>query len=71
MNVRSKDAEPVDPVIKEYKKYVPITYGGVGSLSRPGGPSNLGAGLGGGLFDIIFEKLGIKKKSRKRSEGEE
>jgi hypothetical protein len=50
---------------------VPITYGGVGPLSRPGGPSNLGAGLGGGLFDIIFEKLGIKKKSRKRSEGEE
>jgi hypothetical protein len=71
MNERSKDAEPIDPVIKENKKYLPITYGGYGSGGRPGGPTNLSAGLGGGLFDFFFEKLGIKKKSRKRSEGEE
>jgi len=28
-------------------------------------------GQAGGLFDIIFEKLGIKKKSRKRSDFKE
>jgi hypothetical protein len=71
MNVRSKDAEPIDPVIKENKEYIPITYGGYGSGGRPGGPTNLSAGLGGGLFDFIFEKLRIKKRPRKRSEGEE
>jgi hypothetical protein len=69
MNIHSKDAEPIDPETKEKKKYMPITYGGSGW--RPGAPSSISAGLGGGLFDIIFEKLGIKKKSRKRDEGEE
>ena len=71
MNTQSKDAEPVDPVKRETKKYLPITYGGAGSGGRPNAPSNLSIGLGGGLFDIIFEKLGIKKKKYKRSEGEE
>jgi hypothetical protein len=71
MNVRSKDAEPIDPVTKEDKKYLLISYGGPGSGGRPGGPSNISTGLGSNLFDLIFQKLRIKKKSRKRSEGEE
>jgi hypothetical protein len=50
---------------------LPITYGGFGSGGRPGGPTILSAGLGGGLFDLVFEKLGIKEKSSKGSEGEE
>jgi hypothetical protein len=69
MNVRSKDAEPVDPVTRENKKYLQISYGGSGW--RPGAPSGINPGPGGSLFDLIFEKLGIKKKSRKRSEDEE
>jgi hypothetical protein len=47
-----------------------ITYGGSGW--RPGAPSRISAGLVGGLFDIIFEKHGMKKKKyHKRSESEE
>jgi hypothetical protein len=71
MHVHSQDAEEIDPVKKEQKKYLPITYGGAGSGGRAGVPTNLPAGLGGGLFDFIFEKLGIKKKKRRRSEGQE
>jgi hypothetical protein len=71
MNIRSKDGEPVDPVTREAKKYMLISYGGPGSGGRPGGPSSISAGLGSSLFDLIFEKLGIKKKSRKRSVDEE
>lgn len=71
MNIRSKDAEPIDPEKKEGKKYLLITYGGPGSGGRPNAPTNLSIGLGGGLFDIIFEKLGIKKRTRNRSEDKE
>jgi hypothetical protein len=71
MNIRSKDAEPLDPEIKEIKKYLPITYGGSGSGGRPNAPTNISIGLGSSLFDMFFEKLGIKKRSRNRSEDKE
>jgi hypothetical protein len=61
MNIRNKDGEPFDSVTREAKKYMLISYGGPGSGGRPGGPSSISAGLGGSLFDLIFEKLGIRK----------
>ena len=68
MNIRSKDAEPIDPVIIAPKKYLQITYGGPGSGGRPNSPASISIGLGASLFDLVFEKLGIKKKSRNRLE---
>jgi hypothetical protein len=71
MNVRSKYAEDENAVPKEKKKYLPIGYGGPNTGGRGGMPVDGRFGQASGLFDIFFEKLGIKKKSRKRSEGEE
>ena len=71
MNVRSKYAEDENEVPKEKKKYLPVGYGGPNTGGRAGFSLDGRIGQAGGLFDIIFEKLGIKKKARRRSEGEE
>jgi len=69
MNVKSKydmSDEPREPK----KKYLWLGYG----------TSNQGRDIRSGMsavvwdphtFDVIFEKLGLKKKKRRRSEGEE
>jgi hypothetical protein len=71
MNVRSKYAEDENAIPKEKKKYLPVGYGGPNTGGRAGASLDGRFGQAGGLFDMIFEKLGIKKKSRQRSEGEE
>ena len=71
MNVKSKyDDDGVDA--REPKKK--FMFMGYGSYGPRGGP---GIFDGGGMirspryFDAIFEKLGLLKKPRHRSEGEE
>ena len=71
MNVRIKDAEDDDALPKEKKTYLPVGFGGPNSGGRGGASLDGRFGQAGGLFDIIFEKLGIKKKPRRHSEGEE
>ena len=71
MNVRSKYAEDENAAPAEKKKYLPVGFGGPNTGGRGGFPLDGRIGQAGGLFEMIFEKLGIKKKSRKRSEGEE
>ena len=71
MNVRSKYAEDENAVPKEKKTYLAVGYGGPNTGGRGGAPVDGRIGQAAGWFDVIFEKLGIKKKSRNRSEGEE
>jgi hypothetical protein len=68
MSVHSKYAEDENAIPKEKKKYLPVGYGGSNTGGRAGASLDGRFGAAGGLFDILFEKLGIKKKSRKRSE---
>jgi hypothetical protein len=70
MNVRSKYAEDENAIPKENKKYLPVGYGGPNTGGRAGASLDGRFGAASGLFDMIFEKLGIKKKSHKRSEDE-
>jgi hypothetical protein len=71
MNVRSKFAEDENAVHAEKKKYLSVGFGGPNTGGRSGASLDGRFGQAGGLFDMIFEKLGIKKKSRRRSEDEE
>ncbi len=70
MNVKSKYDE-TDAVKEPKKKYLWLGYGN----SSQGGGDRRGAQMGfvwdTHMFDIVLEKLGIKKKVRRRSEGEE
>jgi hypothetical protein len=70
MNLQSKYAEDKKPETKK-KKYLPIGYGGPNTGGRGGFPVDGRFGQEAGLFDIFFEFLGIKKKSRKHSEGDD
>jgi len=70
MNVKSKYDE-TDAVKEPKKKYYWLGFGN----ASPTGDTRRGY-LGATLwdlhmFDIILEKMGIKKKVRRRSEGEE
>ena len=71
MNVHSKYAEGENAVHAEKQKYLSVGFGGPNTGGRAGFPLDGRIGQASGLFDMIFEKLGIKKKSRTRSEGEE
>ena len=71
MNLQSKYAEGGMQAKEPKKKFMFMGYGAYGPR---GGPSIFD---GGGMirspryFDAIFEKLGLLKKPRHRSEGEE
>jgi hypothetical protein len=69
MKLRSKDAENEDPFPEERKQYLSVGYGGPNSGGRAGFPVDGRFGQQAGLFDIIFEKLGLKEKSRQRLNG--
>lgn len=58
MNIRSKDAEPLDPELKEIKKYFLITYGGPGSGGRPNAPTNISIGLAAACSICFSRSLG-------------
>jgi hypothetical protein len=70
MNVKSK-YDDSDAVKEPKKQYYWLGYGN----SSQGGADRRGTMTGTvwdtHMFDIILEKLGIKKKIRRRSEGEE
>ncbi len=73
MNVKSKYDEGDAAKEPGKKKYMFLGYG---NSSYSGGPQRRGGFAGSAVpglhvFDIILEKLGIKKKVRRRSEGEE
>ena len=71
MNVKSKYDTEGEEVREPKKKYLWLGYG----QSNQTGGGGRGRMMGGvwdiHTFDFIFEKLGLKKKNRKRSEGEE
>jgi hypothetical protein len=69
MNLRSKDAESEDPIPEERKQYLSVGYGGPNTGGRAGFPVDGRFGQQAGLFDIIFEELGLKEKSRQLSNG--
>ena len=69
MNVKSK-YDDSDAVREPKKKYIWLGYGqnsqaGGGARGQPGWVWDTHT------FDIILEKLGLKKKTKHRSEGEE
>ena len=70
MNVRSK-YEEYDEVKPEKKRYLKLGYGGPNLAGRAGFPVIGSLGNIPSLFDMIFEKLGIKETKRRRSEGDE
>jgi hypothetical protein len=70
MNVKSKYDE-TDAVKEPRKKYYWLGYGNAsqGGADRRG---YMAASIWDlHMFDIVLEKLGVKKKVRRRSEGEE
>jgi hypothetical protein len=70
MNVKSKfdtSDEPKEPK----KKYLWLGYGNTNQGGRDTRGSMSAVVWDPHTFDVIFEKLGLKKKKRKRSEGEE
>ncbi len=70
MNVKSK-FDTSDEGKESKKRYMYLGFSNAsqfgGANSRFRGPASFGNPH---FFDLIFEKLGIKKKSRRRSEGE-
>ncbi len=68
MNVKSKYDES-DVAREPKKKYIWLGYGNTSQGDVRGRMT--GIVWDTHTFDTIFEKLGLKKKTRKRSEGEE
>jgi len=67
MNIRSRSDEEEEAETDQKKKYLPIGYGGPNTGERGGFPVDGRYGQEGGMFDIFFEFLGIKRGSRKHS----
>ncbi len=62
MNVRSKYAEGENAVPKSRRNTCRSAMAGSNTDGRGGVPVGSRIGQAGGLFDMIFEKLGIKKE---------
>ena len=60
-------------VKEEPKQYMFLGYGNYNNYGGgpPGRMMDAGLARSPQLFDLFFEALGIKKKTRRRSEGEE
>ena len=71
MNVKSK-YEQSDPETEEpKKKYMFLGYGSYNARGQGAMPGDGGLIRSPHFFDSVFEMLGLKKKPRQRSEGEE
>ena len=70
MNAKSRFDESDQELRAEKPRYMFLGYGGYNS--RGGSPLVNGVGVirSPGFFDPVFELLGLKKKSPRRSEGE-
>jgi hypothetical protein len=71
MNVKSKFDTEDDAVREPKKQYYWFGYGNPNQLGGDGRGRLMGGIWDSKTFDGIFEKLGLKKKTRKRSEGDE
>lgn len=77
MNVHSKYDTDESEIKPQKPRYLKIGYGGPNTGGRSGFGVDGALGVqvqlpaAPGLFDSIFEVLGVKKKKRRRSEGDE
>jgi len=71
MNVKSKYDTEGDAAKEPKKQYYWLGYGNPSYLAGDGRGRMMGGVWDAKTFDIIFEKLGLKKKIHRRSEGEE
>ena len=71
MNPKSKFDQDVPEALEPQKKFMFMGYGAYGPRGGPGVFDGGGMIRSPRFFDAIFEKLGLLKKPRHRSEGEE
>ena len=73
MNVRSKQDEDPNQAKPLKKKYLWLGYGDYSNLggAAPGRLLDAGLARSPDFLDSIMEALGVKKKKRHRSEGDE
>jgi hypothetical protein len=72
MNIKSKFDQQESENKEPKKKYMFLGYGGYNARGQGGPPGGEGGLIRSPhFFDSIFEMIGLKKKSRQRSEVEE
>ncbi len=71
MNIKSKDEVQETPAREAKPKYLWLGYGSYSNRATGGTFVDAGMAREPKAFDAIFEFFGLKKKTPRRSEGEE
>ncbi len=71
MNIKSRDDVQEAPVRESKPKYLWLGYGSYSNRATGGTFADAGMARAPKAFESIFEFFGLKKKTRRRSEGEE